>query len=58
MAKTLVITVEFSDDSDFDFYRVNFVGVVEDAAAEALDKEEGGKADGAIEVGWDVQDES
>jgi len=59
MSKTLVITVEFSEDSDFDFFRARFVGVVEDAVAEAIEPEEGGPAaDGTIETGWDVEEES
>lgn len=58
MSKTLAIFVDFTDDTDFDFYRAKFVGVVEDAVGDAMDEEEGRKADGLIEVSWDMQDES
>lgn len=53
---TLIIQVEFSDPSDFDFYRTKFVSTVEDEAADATDLEEDGKADGTIEVSWEVED--
>jgi hypothetical protein len=58
MSKTLVITVEFDDESDFDAFRQRFVGVCEDEAAELMDDEEAPRADGKIEVGWDVEEES
>lgn len=57
MSKTLVISIEFEDESDFDFFRTRFVGVVEDAVVEATDEEEDGPtADGKIEMGWDVEE--
>jgi hypothetical protein len=55
---TLVINVEFSDESDFDYFRHKFVGVVEDEVATALEgnETEPARADGSIEVSWDVED--
>lgn len=55
--KTLVIYVEFSDESDFDAFRERIVGVVENEASELMDDEEAPYADGEIEVGWDVQED-
>lgn len=51
----LVITVDFEDDSDFDFYRARLVGAVEEAASEATDGDDA-RADGKIEVSWDTED--
>jgi hypothetical protein len=58
MAKTLVITVEFSDESDFDFFRTRFVGAVEDLVVLATegDGDEPARADGTIEISWDVEE--
>jgi hypothetical protein len=56
MAQTLIIYVEFEDEPDFDFFRNHFIGACEDIAAEAMDDEEAPKADGKIEVGWEVED--
>lgn len=53
---TLLIRVDFSDASDFDYYRTKFVAVVEDEVGDAQDPSEGGRADGKIEVTWDVED--
>lgn len=53
MGKTLVISVEFADDSDFDFHRHKLVAVVEEAVEDAKDE---GKMDGKVEVGWEVED--
>ena len=55
---TLVIRVEFSDESDFDFFRTRFVGVVEDEVITAVEgnETEPARADGTIEVSWDVED--
>lgn len=57
----LVITVSFTDPSDFDFFRTRFVGAVEDAVEIALNGDERlqepARADGQIEVSWEVEDE-
>lgn len=55
--KTLLIEVDFSDESDFDFYRHRFVGAVEDAVEEATNGDDA-RADGTIEVSWDVDESS
>lgn len=57
MATTLVITVTFEDDSDYDFFRTRFVGAVESEAEEAMDDAEAPHADGNITVEWDVSDD-
>ena len=49
----LVIRVDFTDDSDFDFTRVKLVGVVEDQVEEF---KEDGRIDGIVEVSWDTED--
>lgn len=54
--KTLVITVEFTDESDFDAFRSRFVGACENEAEELMDDEEAPYADGLIIVGWEVED--
>ena len=53
MAKQLIITIEFEDDSDYDFFRMNFIGSAEDEL-EFINEE--GRNDGNIEVSWDVAD--
>lgn len=58
MAIVLVIEVEFEDDSDFNYFRTNMVGAVEDIAVIAMegDEDEPARADGKIEVSWDVKE--
>jgi hypothetical protein len=59
MSQCLLITVEFSDDSDFDFFRDRFVWAAEEVARVAVegdaDAGEPARADGTIEVGWDAE---
>lgn len=65
MSSKLVIEFRFSDDSDLDFYRTSFVSNCENMAEEATDKDgnlddilgsQAGRADGEIEVNWDIED--
>jgi len=53
MAKQLIITIEFDDDSDFDFWRQNMVGAIEDEIESILEE---GRNDGDITVTWDTAD--
>ena len=53
--KDLIITVEFSDDSDFDWLRTRMVGAVEEVLEEQTEQ---GKVDGKVEVSWDTGDSS
>lgn len=56
MTKTLVISVEFSDDDDFDTFRHRFVDAAEEKADEIKDKGSAPWADGEISVSWDVEE--
>ena len=58
MKKTLIITIEFEDESDFDFFRPRFVGACEEIADVAVngDDDEPARADCTIEVGWEVDE--
>ncbi len=57
---SLVITITFSDDSDFDFFRERFVDACEEVKEVAVngdeDTGEPARADGTIEVSWDTED--
>lgn len=59
MSDILIIEVEFSDNSDFEFFRQRMVSAVEEVVEVALngDEESGepARADGTIEVSWDVE---
>ena len=52
MAERIIITYEFTDPSDLDFYRTRIAGENEELADEI--KEEG-RLDGEIEVGWELE---
>jgi len=51
--KMLVISVEFSDDSDFDFMRQGLVAAVENKVDEYQER---GQQDGDVSVDWDTED--
>jgi hypothetical protein len=50
----LVITVDMTDESDFDWLRNKCVAAVEDAAATAAEE---GRLDGTAEVSWEQSDD-
>lgn len=58
MTATLVINVEFKDESDFEFYRHRLVGMVEDAVIEIVEgtHESLPQSDDRIDVSWEVTD--
>jgi len=60
MTTTLVIRAEFSDDSDFDYFRAKMVDAVEEVATVATEGDdeigEPARADGTIEVSWDTEE--
>jgi hypothetical protein len=51
--KTLLIKVDFADETDLDYLRAKLVGVVEDEV-DIMKEEE--RNDGAIEVSWDIEE--
>lgn len=57
----LIITVEFSDESDLDFFKQRMVGAVEEVAEVAVNGDpsigEPARADGTVEVSWEVEDD-
>jgi hypothetical protein len=53
VAQSLVITVDFEDESDVDWIRIRAVAAVEDVVGEA---EEENRLDGKVEVGWELED--
>lgn len=61
MPSTLVIRVEFEDQSDFQFFRSRCVDAVEEVVEVALhgdeDTGEPARADGTIEVSWDAEED-
>lgn len=58
---TLIINVTFADDSDVDFFRPRFVGACEEVAEVAMNGDpdigEPARADGVIEVAWEIEDD-
>lgn len=51
--KTLLIKVDFADETDLDYLRAKLVGVVEDEV-DIMKEEE--RNDGSIEVSWDIEE--
>lgn len=58
---TLVISADFSDMNDLDYFRLDMVGAVEEIAdlAQNGDEDEGipARAEGTIVVDWDIQED-
>lgn len=52
----LIITVDFTDDGDLEFFKHRLVGVVEDEVETAVEPEDGSssRVDGKIEVEWET----
>jgi hypothetical protein len=54
MKTTLLIRVDMSDESDFDWLRNRCVPAVENAVEEAVDEQ---RLDGTAEVSWEQEEE-
>jgi hypothetical protein len=53
--KTLLIKVDFADETDFDYMRVKLVGAVESEVDEFVSED---RNDGEVEVSWDVEEDT